>query len=1269
MTPASGRVTGATALLLGLGAVALAGDGVHQTGPETEKRFPPLQVPAGFKATLFASDPLVEYPSALAAGPRAGSLFVAADYLTGLGYDIVRHDEVRRLDDSDGDGYADRVTVVAAQLNSIQGLAYEDRGTRFGTLFVMHAPLLSRLRDGDGDGSFEQRHDVLTGLGLPPERNPSRLHCANGVVLGWDGWLYLALGDNGCDVPRPEGDRLTLRGGGILRCRPDGRDLHVFATGLRNIYDVAVDDDLNVFVRDNENDGGSYMIRVAHSFFSADHGYPYLYDERPAEAFAPLADLGRGSSAGGLVYQEDAFAPEYRGNLFFCEWGRAVMRYRPQRAGSSFAPLHQIEFATGAPDDPYGFKPTDLIVDRDGALVVADWGDGQRPKRGRGRIYRIAFDRPAPAGDPEIIAGSRSPRAIAALDSPRATERQRAQEALIDSGEQGATAVREALAGHRLGVQGRIHAVWVLARRGGPGAIAELLDMARTDPEPRVQVQAIRAIADLSDPVLESHRLEPAPGDAALAARLAALAPGKDARVVLEVVIAVGRLRWAGAASWLLTALSDPDPAQEHAAMQTLRRAQTWRSVLKLLDEPDAAPIRRIALHALADRYETEVVDGLIARLQHEPDPQRRQEYADLLTRVAHKPGPAPYWGYRPAPRPASTLEWERTDAVVEALDRTLADPDQRVRLAILQRMEREQVATRMRTLASWLRTESDPDAVAAIVTALRRHPADQPRPLLEALIADPEHTLANRLMALELWASGLDGATRGRLLTLAGLLADGPVLAALLRHLGKHPALGASAFLIGKLESPDPEVRTGAVEALAELRPADAGESVRALLEDPDIGVRRAAIAAVGRLGVRSANDRLLALSRSSDEVIINACLRALRQNRVASAVPVAIEALGSRSTQLAALEYLEDLGGPEQLREVAALARANPPSETLHQVLRAVSHWSRREATAPPQRDELRRALGLIQGSTGIVARWEVAGPIGETSIVRLMGAIGAPGTVLYPSPDVPQGWREELATGLDSQLRLRADRPAQSDSNWVLCSDVELPEPTPVQVLSGSAGRLRVWCNGRPVYERASPRPFVPDADRFDITLDRGPTRLVVAVTPGSAVSSFHLRFRRKGSSAEHERLMQRALAVAGSAERGRAVFHNPEKAPCLKCHRMRDQGVAIGPELTGVGARFPRAHLIESVLEPSRTISPSFETVAVALTDGRVLAGVRTAETATTLSLADTEAKVHVLMKAEIETQRPQSLSLMPEGLEKLLTADEFVDLIAFLVGEK
>ena len=308
--------------------IVLIGADVPRTGPESEKRFPPLKLPPGFKATLFACDPMVEYPSAVAAGPRAGSIFVAVDSLSGLGAKSGRLDEIRIVRDVDGDGYADQASVYARGFNSIQGLAFHD-----GALFVMHAPFLTALRDRDGDGVAEVRRDLLQGLGLPPDQNPPLLHCANGVTVGHDGWLYLALGDHGCDVQRPEGDRLVLEGGGILRCRGDGRDLHVFATGLRNIYDVALDEEQNAFVRDNENDGGDYLVRIAHSFLGADHGYPYLYAEHPDEALAPLAVVGLGSSAGGLCYLETGFPAEYRGNLFFCEWGRAVMRVPPGAPG------------------------------------------------------------------------------------------------------------------------------------------------------------------------------------------------------------------------------------------------------------------------------------------------------------------------------------------------------------------------------------------------------------------------------------------------------------------------------------------------------------------------------------------------------------------------------------------------------------------------------------------------------------------------------------------------------------------------------------------------------------------------------------------------------------------------------------------------------------------------------------------------------------------------------------------------------------------------
>src|SRR5688572_226309 len=102
-------------LAAGIAMVAALGfvraDEPAAAGPQTESRFPPLQVPAGFKATLFACDPLIEYPSVIAAGPRPGAVFVAVDYMTGLGTEIVRRSEVRLVEDSSGDGYADQAPM------------------------------------------------------------------------------------------------------------------------------------------------------------------------------------------------------------------------------------------------------------------------------------------------------------------------------------------------------------------------------------------------------------------------------------------------------------------------------------------------------------------------------------------------------------------------------------------------------------------------------------------------------------------------------------------------------------------------------------------------------------------------------------------------------------------------------------------------------------------------------------------------------------------------------------------------------------------------------------------------------------------------------------------------------------------------------------------------------------------------------------------------------------------------------------------------------
>jgi putative heme-binding domain-containing protein len=261
----------------------------------------------------------------------------------------------------------------------------------------------------------------------------------------------------------------------------------------------------------------------------------------------------------------------------------------------------------------------------------------------------------------------------------------------------------------------------------------------------------------------------------------------------------------------------------------------------------------------------------------------------------------------------------------------------------------------------------------------------------------------------------------------------------------------------------------------------------------------------------------------------------------------------------------------------------------------------------------------------------------------------------------------WTSHVAAGLESSVSLKADGSPDRRPAWLAVSDVVVSDPGDVEFSASSNGTLRIWLNGRLMFQRLTMGTFRPDSDRWEASLQPGLNRLVAQVE-STGQADFHVRFRRKQTSADGERLAQRALAGNGNADRGRALFFNAQKSQCVNCHQLGAEGGRIGPELTAVGSRFSRIHLIESILEPSRTIAPSFEAVAVALTDGRVLTGVRVQETSQTLTLGDQKAERHEILKSDVDEVRPQATSIMPADLVTQFSEQEFVDLIAFLASQ-
>lgn len=1238
----------------GLGLVSLiavlclqAGD-TNKTGPVTEKRFPPLKLPPGFKATLFACDPLIEYPSVIAAGPKPGALFVAVDFMTGLGSDGKVKSEIRLIEDTDGDGYADKSTTIAQGFNSIQGLAYHD-----GNLLVMHAPFLTSVRVPSPPALVPEgkgRKDLLTGLGLKPEDNPSRLHCANGVVVGHDGWLYLAVGDNGVDVPRPEGDRLLFEGGGILRCRPDGRDLHVFSTGLRNIYDIALDAELNVFTRDNENDGGTYMIRVCHCFHGSDHGYPYDYEERVEYPMKPLGDFGRGSSAGGVCYLETQFPPAYRGNLFFCEWGKSVVRYELNRKSvndTSFQPVKELEFAFGDPKDTYPFKPTDIVVQRDGTLMVADYADGQRPKRGRGRVYHIKYV----GQDSGPIKEPPGPKSrITKLDSASYFDRVETQKWIEEE--------ERVPPWSEVGKQGKGHVIWALAHLDGEKALDRLFNILQKDTDISVRVQAVRAIADLTDPVLAKHKLDAGRGDEKIAERLAAAGKKLQPRVRHEIIIALGRLRWHGTPDWIRNHLLPADATAQHIAMQALRRSGNWPGVLKLYDESDSPFVREVALKAMADRHEPAVVDGLIARFANENDEYRRRTLVPLLARAYKKPGPWKYWGYRPGPRPANTVIWERTDAIEKALDSALVRAEEYgERLQLVKHMQREKVPIRPATLGKIIADEHNQEVANVILAILKEQPIAAARDNLTEFVRKARYSTETRTAALEVLLKEKDAKFRPLLASFVKTLEDGPVLANVLRRLGQHALQDdeVAKLVAPSLNAGNPEVRAAAIWSLGMMTNTRVLPRLKYYLQDKDVRVRRAAAFAAHLSRDDMEVTRLLVkLGSDADIETRRAALLSMRSRNDPECADLAAAALKIPELTDTALMCVRDRGSAKNADAVIDIARRDARSDVLTNAVMALSEWSKPD-------NKLQEAIAEIQGVHGQLIRWRGVGPL---TVEERQKALDA-----FAGKD-KHGQHPKL-TGLFA-FRFGKVELARNDKLetpiWLAFTDVAMPAPTNVEFLGAAGGRFEVFLNGKSIHRRDKPAKFQPDSDRFEATLDKGVNRVLVQ-TGESFVVEFDLSFRRKSSKAEHEQLTQAALSRPGNIERGRKIFFDKEKSQCLKCHRMDDQGETIGPDLTGLGARFSRIHLIESILEPGRTIAPSYGTFAVSLKNGKTLSGVKFAETDALVTFADNQGIKHAIAKRDIDEMNLSNVSIMPDGLEKRLTAEEFVDLIGFLASQK
>jgi putative heme-binding domain-containing protein len=253
-------------------------------------------------------------------------------------------------------------------------------------------------------------------------------------------------------------------------------------------------------------------------------------------------------------------------------------------------------------------------------------------------------------------------------------------------------------------------------------------------------------------------------------------------------------------------------------------------------------------------------------------------------------------------------------------------------------------------------------------------------------------------------------------------------------------------------------------------------------------------------------------------------------------------------------------------------------------------------------------------------------------------------------------------------------------------------ESPTAERMQLLVGSEDGVKVWQNGKLVFENDVVRPLIQLDDVVTLNLQPGGNDILVRVRmrKGTGGEYFHYRHlgdvkltipekpdglsladRLKTAGTGGLPIDPRFLDVdwletvkKGDAERGRKLFA-AESLGCAKCHAATPKEAGGGgPSLTDSGLRFTVPYLVESVLAPNKIVSPVFRSTIIETADGKVITGLVVAETAEKLEVLQPDTKRVTILKSNVDARKLGDVSAMPQGLVK--TPEELRDVIAYLL---
>jgi|MDSW01.1.fsa_nt_gb putative membrane-bound dehydrogenase-like protein len=424
-----------------------------------------------------------------------------------------KEDRIALLRDLDGDYLIDKSTPFAAGFSDLvagtgAGLLYFDN-----SIYYTCIPDLWKMSDTDGDDRADQKESLQSGFGV---RVAFRGHDMHGLTVGPFGRIYWSIGDRGYNIKTKEGLHfLRPETGAVFRCWPDGSNLEVFCTGLRNPQELAFDDYGNLFTVDNNCDAGD-RARLLHLSRSSDSGWrmnlQYLPERGPwmAESWwdasktdlpkflnPALANISAGPS--GLAYYPGVgMGPTYKGSFFLADFrgdpgNSGIIRFSVEPSGAGFAFKEMEEFW-------WNILATDICFAPDGSLYATDWVQGWIGE-GQGKLFRADFA----GGDIDLqeqtlyflqtdIKLERDKTLLNLLNHPDRRVRQRAQFELRE---------RESVpALHALAIdsfadrQARVHALWALAGKSLIDNQSYIPEACFKDADEEVRAQAIRSSAE-----------------------------------------------------------------------------------------------------------------------------------------------------------------------------------------------------------------------------------------------------------------------------------------------------------------------------------------------------------------------------------------------------------------------------------------------------------------------------------------------------------------------------------------------------------------------------------------------------------------------------------------------------------------------------------------------------------------------------------------------------------------------------------------------------